>query len=259
MLEIIGLHYSYGAQHVLRGVDLSVAAGEVVSLVGPNGAGKSTLLKCVNRILRFRQGQITIDGRSVAAYRQRHLAQFMAYAPQQSGPTLSLLVLDMVWLGRAPHRSHATGAHDRDVVMETMERLNLQKLALKPFGALSGGERQRVILARALAQQGRLMLLDEPTNALDIHHQLDTMTILRSAARERNMAILIAIHDLALAGRFSDRLVMLHQGRTHAEGRWAAVLTPRNLQQVYGVSAIVGNDRGLPYVIPTHGTERNTE
>jgi iron complex transport system ATP-binding protein len=255
MLTITGLHYRYGPQPILKGIDLAIAPGEVVSLVGPNGAGKSTLLKCVNNILRFSQGQIAVAGRPVTAYGHRHLARMVAYVPQQAGPTLSLPVLDMVRLGRAPHRGQSTGRRDHAIVMEAIDRLNLQALALKPFGALSGGEQQRVLLARALAQGGRLMLLDEPTAALDIRHQLETMTLLRSIARDSGIAVLVAIHDLALAARFSDRLVMMHQGTIHAQGPWQAVLTAKNLEGVYGVGAVVGTDQGLPYVIQTQAAD----
>lgn len=252
MLRVTGLCYRYADTPVLRGVDLDVAPGEIVSLVGPNGAGKSTLLKCVNRILPPSDGQVTLDGRPTKDYRRRDLARAIAYVPQQAGPAMSLPVVDMIGLGRAPHRGYATSSRDRDVVLDVIERLGLQALAFRLFGELSGGERQRVLIARALAQEGRVMLLDEPTTALDLRHQLETMTIVASIARERSMSALIAIHDLALASRFSDRLVMLGDGVVRAQGAWTDVLTPSHLEAVYGVSAVVGTDQGLPYVIPTH-------
>jgi iron complex transport system ATP-binding protein len=256
MLTITNLHFRYGETIVLRGVDLSIGAGEVVSLVGPNGAGKSTLLKCVNRILSPSEGRIELDGRDTADYRRRDLARAVAFVPQQAGPAMSLPVVDMIGLGRAPHRGYNTAAYDRSVVLDVVEKLNLQSLAFRLFGELSGGERQRVLIARALAQEGRLMLLDEPTTALDLRHQLEMMMIVRSVASERGIAALIAIHDLALASRFSDRLVMLGGGKVQVQGGWKDVLTTSHLEAVYGVSAVVGTDQGMPYVIPTRDSTR---
>lgn len=244
------LHYRYGAEDVLRGVDLDVAPGEIVCLVGPNGAGKSTVLKCLNRILVPTQGEAQLDGQPIAALGRRKLARAIAYVPQQAGQAMSLPVLEMVGLGRAPHRGLGTAAHDRAVVLDALQRLGLEALALRQYGELSGGERHRVLIARALAQEGRVMLLDEPTSDLDLRRQLETMTELRALARERQVAILIAIHDLALASRFADRIVMLSQGRVFAAGPWPEVVTPANLETVYGVSARTGLDGGLPYIIP---------
>ena len=251
MLEVADLHYRYGASEVLRGVALSVAAGEIVSMVGPNGAGKSTVLKCLNLILKPSAGQILFDGKPVAGYGRRERARLISYVPQQAGQAMSLPVVDMVGLGRAPHRGLDTAAHDRGVVLDVIEALGLQPLAMRLFGELSGGERQRVLIGRALAQEGRLMLLDEPTSDLDLHYQLETMTTLQHTARERGVGALIAIHDLALASRFSDRLIMLKHGAVYAAGPWPEVVTPANLEAVYGVGALIGEDSGLPYVIPT--------
>jgi iron complex transport system ATP-binding protein len=250
MLLVEQLGYRYGRRTVLNGVDLQVCSGQITSLVGPNGAGKSTLLKCVNRILRPLSGRTTIAGRPAESFGRREMARTVSYVPQQAGPGLSLPVFDMVALGRLPHRGLHSSRHDRDVVMSAMERLNLRSFALRPYAELSGGERQRVLIARALAQEGQLMLLDEPTNNLDLRHQLETMSLIASLARERAMAVLIAIHDLSLAARFSDQLVMLRGGEIYARGRWQDVLTARNLEQVYGVSAAVGEDGKRPYILP---------
>lgn len=249
-LSVRDLHYRYGAEEVLRGVDLEVGPGEIVCLVGPNGAGKSTVLKCLNLILKPSRGEVTLDGAPVSGFGRRKLAQAMAYVPQQAGQAMSLPVLEMVGLGRAPHRGLGTAAHDQAVVMDALQRLQLEPLATRQYGELSGGERHRVLIARALAQQGKIMLLDEPTSDLDLRYQLETMTVLRRLASERQVGILVAIHDLALASRFADQVVMLSQGRVFARGPWREVVTPANLEAVYGVSALTGEDGGLPYVIP---------
>jgi len=254
MLNISGLHYRHGNRLILDDVDLQVGAGEIVCLVGPNGAGKSTLLKCVNRILSSQHASMTLDGVSLYDMSRRDLARAVAYVPQHTGSSMSLRVADMIALGRAPHRTWNSSERDRRIALDAIERLNLQALALRSYDELSGGERQRVLLARALVQQGRLLLLDEPTSDLDLYHQLEAMTAAREVADNiagpRRSGVLIAIHDLGLAARFADRLVMLREGRVVAQGHWREVLTPRHIETVYGVSARVGSDGDIPYVIP---------
>lgn len=250
MLTISQLSYRHGSRSILDNIDLHVNAGEIVCLVGRNGAGKSTLLKCVNRLLPSQHAGMTLDDVNMGDMSRRDLARAVAYVPQQTGSAMSLRVTDMIALGRAPHRRWNSAANDRNIVLEVIERLQLQALALRSYDELSGGERQRVLLARALVQQGRLLLLDEPTSDLDLRHQLEAMTAAREIADNQGSGVLIAIHDLALAARFADRLVMLKNGSMLAQGPWRDVLTPSNIEAVYGVSAKVGNDDGVPYVIP---------
>jgi len=249
-LSVHDLHYRYGGAKVLRGVDFEVCPGEIVCLVGPNGAGKSTVLKCLNLILKPHRGGAKLDDAPISSLGRRTLARAISYVPQQAGQAMSLPVMEMVRLGRAPHRGLGSVAHDQAVVLDAIQALQLASLAMRQYGELSGGERHRVLIARALAQEGQVMLLDEPTSDLDLRYQLETMTMLRRLARERQVGILIAIHDLALASRFADRIVMLSQGRVFAQGPWQKVVTPANLEAVYGVSALTGLDNGLPYVIP---------
>lgn len=253
-LSVRDLHYRYGATEVLKGIDLDVASGEIVCLVGPNGAGKSTVIKCLNGIFNPTQGSIHLDGVDVASLSRRALAKFVAYVPQQTGSAMSLQVMEMVGLGRAPHRGLGTSARDEQVVIQAIRILQLEALATRQFAELSGGERHRVLIARALAQEAQVMLLDEPTSDLDLGYQLEIVTVLRRLAAERQVAQLIAIHDLSLAGRIADRIVMLSGGRIHAQGKWADVMTPENLETVYGVSAVTGFDNGLPYVLPMQRT-----
>lgn len=252
LLQATALRLRYGRVEVLADVDLSIAAGEMVGLVGPNGSGKSSLLKCLGGLRPLSGGSVTLAGRAATAYSRGELARTLAYVPQHSGPGMSLRVVDMVALGRLPYRGLASEAENRRIVLETINRLGLEALALRHFSDLSGGERQRVLIGRALAQQGKLLLLDEPTSDLDLRHQLSVMATARAVADERGVASVIAIHDLALAARFCDRLVMLKAGRVHDQGRSQEVLTPANLRALFGVGALVGRDTGLPYVIPTH-------
>ena len=252
-LEVTSLSVGYGAigrqRLVLENASFGVRAGELVGLIGANGAGKSTLLKSVAGLQRFYSGEIAVLGRQLGGYSRNALARVVACVPQHSGATLSLRVIEMVALGRAPHRGVTSAEEDRAIVFDAIERLALEPLAMRYFSELSGGQRQRVLLARALAQQGRLLLLDEPTSDLDLRHQHAALSTVQALANDQGIAALIAIHDLALAGRYCDRLVLLNGGRVQAQGRWQEVLTSKHLEQAYGVEAQIGCSDGIPYVV----------
>lgn len=252
-----GLHSRYGrlgSPEVLQGIGFSVADGEVLGLIGPNGSGKSSLLKCLAGLRPLTAGRLALQGRALAAYARAELARTVAYVPQHTGPSMSLRVLDMVLLGRLPHRGRSTAAEDQRIGLAAIERLSLERLTLRHFSDLSGGERQRVLMARALAQQGRLLLLDEPTSDLDLRHQLATLQTVRDLADRDGVGAVIAIHDLALAARFCDRLLMLRGGQLLEVGPSTEVLTPANIEALFDVGARVGTDAGLTYVIPMPST-----
>lgn len=252
-----GLHSRYGGRNspeVLRGIDLGLQPGEVLGLVGPNGSGKSSLLKCLAGLRPLSAGSVQLDGRELGGYTRLELACAVAYVPQHTGPSMSLRVLDMVLLGRLPHRGLSSPPEDEAIALAAIERLALEPLALRHFSDLSGGERQRVLMARALAQQGRLLLLDEPTSDLDLRHQLATLQTVRELSHQRGVSAVIAIHDLALAARFCDRLVMLRGGRILDSGAPAQVMTAANVRALFGVDARIGTDGGLPYLIPMAAT-----
>ncbi|GKS91551.1 ABC transporter ATP-binding protein [Acidovorax sp. SUPP2539] len=252
-----GLRSRYGGRaspEVLQGIDLVLQPGEVLGLVGPNGSGKSSLLKCLAGLRPLSGGHLALEGRALAGCTRQEIARAVAYVPQHTGPGMSLRVLDMVRLGRLPHRGASSPQQDEALCLAAIERLALEALALRHFSDLSGGERQRVLMARAWAQQGRLLLLDEPTSDLDLRHQLATLQTVRELSRQRGAGAVIAIHDLALAARFCDRLLMLRGGRVLDAGAPAQVLTPTNVQALFGVGARIGTDGGLPYVIPMDPT-----
>jgi len=249
VLEVADLSAGYARRSVLEAISLSIKPGECVGLIGPNGAGKSTLIRCVLGLLRPTAGRIDIAERPLDETPRRELARAVAYVPQASGSGAAMSVFDMVALGRLPYRGLHSAAEERAVIFDAIEQLGLQSLALRPLAELSGGQRQRVLLARALAQQPKLLVLDEPTSDLDLRHQLSALQAVRRVARDQDTAALIAIHDLALAARCCDRLVLLHAGKVDAQGSWQAVLTPENLAHAYGVEARVGSDGGLPYVL----------
>lgn len=250
LVQADGLGCRHGRVAVLAGIDLRIAPGEVVGLVGANGSGKSTLLRCIGGLQHISVGALAICGRPLAQYSRHALARTIAYVPQLVGASMALRVAEMVALGRLPHRGIASENQSRAVVAAVISRMQLEHLALRHFNELSGGERQRVLIARALAQEGRLLLLDEPTSGLDLRHQLATLSALRGIADEGRVGALVAIHDLALAARFCDRLLLLRAGRVLANGPWREVLTPANVEALFGVQARIGDDASIPYVIP---------
>ncbi|MFI8520857.1 ABC transporter ATP-binding protein [Streptomyces sp. NPDC085481] len=239
-ITVEDLSWSVAGTPVVRGVGVDIAPGETVGLLGPNGSGKSSLLRCLAGLRAPDSGTVRYDGASVRDWSERRIARHVAFVAQDSGADSDLRVVDVVGLGRTPFRDRWRGpdATDRAVVAAALERVGLTALAGRPWKALSGGERQRAHIARALAQQPHALLLDEPTNHLDVRHQLELMELLTGTDR----TVLVALHDLSLAARYCDRLLLLHHGRLIASGTPAAVLTAERLAAVFGVDAELTTD-----------------
>ncbi len=250
MIQVKNLCFYYGKNAVLKNIDIEAAGGEVVSLVGPNGAGKSTLLKCVNRILKPSGGSVWVGGEDIRCLRVRKLARIFGYVPQASHPTFPATVFETVLLGRRPYLDWRVSVENRDVVYEMLALLNLGHLAMRSFNELSGGEQQRVLIARALVQQPKVLLLDEPTSSLDLKHQLDVLSHLVAIVKSRGVAVIMAIHDLNLASQYSDRIVFLKQGKIYCSGTPGDTLIPANIRAVYEVEVNVNPDFGRPHIVP---------
>ena len=253
MLSIRGLHVAYGQREVLRGVDLDVAAGEVVGLVGPNGGGKTTLLKAVTRVVPS-SGQVLIGGDDLVALSARDLARRVAVVPQDPTLPVGFTALEVVVMGRTPHLRflEQETAADMRKAEEALAMLGAQTLADRRVDELSGGERQNVVIARALVQEASLLLLDEPTANLDIGHQAGIARLLRRFAAERGAGVLAALHDLTLASLYCERLVLIAAGEVVAEGVPADVLTVENVRRAYGAEVMVLRPEGLrgPVIVP---------
>jgi iron complex transport system ATP-binding protein len=250
-LTINKLSFNYTGIQVLKDVELEVGLGEMLSIVGPNGSGKSTLLKCINRILKTKQNTVLIDGKDISKLNLKELSKIMGYVPQSSTSTFPFTVFDVVLMGRKPYIHWNLSERDNEIVAEMLDFLGIGELSMRHFNELSGGEQQKVIVARALAQQPQILLLDEPTSSLDIKHQLEILCILKSLAQTKHCSVIVAMHDLNLAGRFSDRMLMLKQGCIFAVGTPDAVLTEENIESVYGIKARVTNSiLGRPQVTP---------
>ena len=254
MLSIRGLSTGYGEMQVLRGVDIEVAAGEFVGLVGPNGCGKTTLLKAATGLLPWRSGGVSIGGSQVAGVSAKDLARKVAVVPQEPLLPAGFTALEVVLMGRTPHLGFFAqeGPADYEKAREALARVDATALAERPVDALSGGERKKVVIARALAQEAPLLLLDEPTSNLDLPHQIATAELLQRLSRQEGAAVLAAIHDLTLASLFCDRLVLMASGQVVADGAPAAVLNPENLRRAYGFEpALLRLEDGRgPVVLP---------
>ncbi|MFJ2890340.1 heme ABC transporter ATP-binding protein [Streptomyces sp. NPDC087305] len=230
LAEAEDLHVQLGGRKVLHGVSVSVRAGEVLALVGPNGAGKSTLLGALAADLAPVAGVVRINGRAVGEWSARELALRRAVLPQAAALSFPFTVEDVVRMGRAPHGGDA--GEDEVAVAEAMAQAEVTGFALRPFSALSGGERARVALARVLAQRAPLLLLDEPTAALDLRHQELVLRLCRERARAGD-AVVVVLHDLALAAAYAHRVAILRAGRVAADGPPEVVFTEELLSDVY--------------------------
>ncbi len=240
-----------GGAPILAGVDLSVGAGEWVALVGPNGAGKSTLLRFVTGLAPG-SGALDIDGRPAASMSRRERARLVALVPQAPVVPPGISVADYVLLGRTPHLSPlgTEGPADLAAAHGALARLDLLGFAGRMLSTLSGGERQRVFIARALAQGAPILLLDEPTTALDVGHQQQVLELIDRLRHEQGLTVLSTMHDLTLAGQYADRLVLLDAGRVVAAGTATEVLTEDNLRRYYGAHVRIVTDGDRPIVVP---------
>jgi len=259
-LIINKLSFNYKSVAALKDVELELGLDEVLGIVGPNGSGKSTLLKCIDRILKPNQGAVLIDGRDAANIGLGELSKIIGYVPQSSTSTFPFTVFDVVLMGRRPYIRWSVSESDKEIVAEILKFLGISELAARHFNELSGGEQQKVIVARALAQQPQILLLDEPTSNLDIKHQLEVLSIVKSLTRSRQLSVIMAMHDLNLASRFSDRMLMLKHGCIFAVGTPESVLTEENIESVYGVKSHVTNSvLDKPQVTPIAPTTIDLE
>jgi len=239
-----GLGLDYGPVRALSEVSLTLSPGEVLGVLGPNGSGKSTLLKVLGGILQPTEGSVTCGGRPRETWETRDLARRIAYLPQALTPS-RITVLETVLLGRRPFISWGVGRDDLAAVDRALSAVGIRHLASRSLYAISGGERQKAFLARALAQDPEVFLLDEPTSALDIRHQLEVLGILRRHTRDHGSSAAVAIHDLNLAARFADRVLLLAGGVPAGIGAPWEVLTPDRIAEVFGVEVeILPGSRG---------------
>ena len=249
MVNIKEISFSYAkAMPILNRVSFDLQDGQCLAVLGNNGAGKSTLLKCIDRILKPREGAVLVDGKNVFAMSGQEMAQQIAYVPQNSG-SVQMTVFDAVLLGRKPYIKWDATEHDRRIVREILQKMHLEDFALRNMAELSGGEAQKVMLARALAQEPRLLLLDEPTSSLDPRSQHTVLQTVRAIAREHNICVILVLHDLNLAIRYCDRFLFLKDSAVFACGG-PEIMTPHTIEAVYDMHVHIMDSVGIPVIVP---------
>lgn len=263
ILKIQDLVVTYGEKKIINGLKLSVFQGEFVGIIGPNGTGKSTLIKAITGIIDPKNGSIFVEGKDYKNISKKQLAKSVAVVPQEFNIEYAFTNFDIVMMGRNPHidKKHKLGKKDFEIVKEAMMMTNTWKFKDSFFNELSGGERQRVIVARAIAQQSSIILLDEPTSHLDIHHQLEIMELIHMLKEERNITVVAVLHDINMAARFSDRMILLSQGQVLMQGSPREVVKEENLSKVYSMEMIVRDNKilGKKEVIPLRVIKKETD
>lgn len=245
-VENLSFHYRNGPE-ILRQISFSLEEGQFLAILGNNGAGKSTMLKCFNQILRVGGGHVWMDGEDLLTMTHREVAQRVAFVSQNI-PSTQMTVHDVVMLGRRPYMRWGFTEEDHRIVHEAMDRLNLSDMRGRFLNELSGGERQKVMLARALAQQPKVLLLDEPTSSLDIQNQYQVLDLVRDICRTSTITAIMVIHDLNLALQFCDQFLLLKDGQVYRSGD-SSILDRQALREVYGVDAHVVTAEGKSIVL----------
>lgn len=239
-LEKLNFYYNRKKQ-VLKNIDLTLPSGKFTAILGPNGSGKTTLMKQINRILIPQSGRITLSGVDVASMSAGDMARTVAYVPQMTGGMMSGSVMDTVMLGRKPYIKWKPSDEDVEIVSGCLMRFHLEEIAQREFNALSGGQKQTVLIARALAQTPRMYLFDEPVSFLDVRNQLEIMAAARELVDRDGKTVIMVLHDLNMALRFADHVIIMKEGNVFAQGTPGEVITEENILAVYGTHAEIKN------------------
>ncbi len=249
MLKIQDVEFSYkNGTSVLKGIDMSVGIHDILAILGPNGVGKSTLLKCINRLLKTKKGTILVDGDDIDKLKRVEVAKRMGYVPQRADVS-KITVFDSVLLGRKPHITWDVSKKDVQITQEAITRFGMDTLSLKYIDEISGGELQKVQIARALVQEPKVLLLDEPTSSLDLCNQHRILATLMDVVKHNDLTAIMTMHDLNLAVRYADKFLMLKDGKIFAAGN-SSVITPENIEAVYGLPVDVETYRGRLVIVP---------
>ncbi|RLF72599.1 MAG: ABC transporter [Thermoplasmata archaeon] len=244
-LNINGITFFYDSVKALDDITFEVNEGEVLGVIGPNGSGKTTLLRCINMALKPKVGTVFIDGENILELDRKDIAKKIAVVPQNSTIRFPFTLFDIVLMGRTPHlgRLDRETPEDIEIAKKAMKITKTLHLADRLIDEVSGGERQRVIIARALTQEPKILLLDEPTLHLDINHQLEILELIKKLARKNKLIVILTSHDLNLASRYCDRLVLLNTGRIYSIGKPQNVLTRDNIKEVYNIEVEINYNK----------------
>lgn len=250
-LEIKNLSFSYKNKEVLNEISFEVYSGTFLSILGANGAGKTTLMKCINGILKLKKGEILIDGKNFSNQSLKEKSKIMSYVPQiTSSFDMNLTVFDTVLLGRVPHKTFKFSERDKQIALKNIKKLDLEHYLFNYVGELSGGEKQRVLIARALTQEAKILILDEPISNLDLKFQLETMKILKNLAKENNLIVITILHDLNFAVSYSNKILFLKNGKINSFGDTKKIITTSNIKEIFSVEIDIVQFKNKNYIIP---------
>ena len=252
-MKVDKVKFKYSNKTVLNGLNLDIEKGSFLSILGPNGSGKTTLLKNMCNLLKPYEGAIYIDNLQLKGIKYKDLAKTMAVVHQGSNPNFEFNIHDIVLMGRYPHQKRFSfdSKADLDIVKQVMLDTDIWKLREKSIFEISGGERQRVIIARALAQQPEILLLDEPITFLDIKHQISILNLCKKLNKEKQITIITTMHDINLASRYSDYILLLDSGKVEVLDIPEKVVTEKNIEAVYGIKVkLINEEKEVPYIIP---------
>ncbi len=248
-LNIKNLSFAYKKDlKILDDISISLEQGNILGILGPNGTGKTTFIKCINRIHEPLEGEIIFEDRNLRALKHEDVAKIIAYVPQYINTSFSMSVIDAVMMGRLPYAKRSYSEDDKRIVFDVIRSMELEDFAFRNIRELSGGERQRVFVARALAQNPKMIILDEPTSSLDLHNQLFILRTIEKVAREKNITIVMTIHDLNLAAMFCDKILMLKNKKIFAYGSTDEVLTEDNVNTMYKVNTKITEEEGYKHI-----------
>jgi iron complex transport system ATP-binding protein len=263
LIDLRSVSFRYRQDWVLQEISFQILKGEFVGVIGPNGSGKSTLLKTLCRLLSPQRGEVLLDLTPLKEMSQREIARKIAVVPQEAYSLFPFRVIEMVLMGRSPYLGHLMfeGARDLEIAKKAMEWTEILPISERSIDELSGGERKRVFIARALVQEPEVILLDEPTANLDIHHQVDFLDLILNLNREKGLTIVMASHDLNIASEYCDRLVLLRAGRIYKIGPPREVITRENIEKVYGCKVWVDENpiSGMPRITLLKKGDRSVE
>ena len=248
-VKVRDLSFSYRTVPVFSGVSFETGEGTITGIAGPNGSGKTTLIRCINGILAP-GGEVSIFGTGVREMDRTDIAKVVAYVPQVISTGSGANVFDTVLMGRKPHIGWRARKEDHEKAYSAMELVDVAEFAFRGLNELSGGERQRVMIARAIAQETPIMLMDEPTSSLDIRYQMNVMEIVRDLSEERKTSVIISVHDLNLASRYCDDILILNEGKVCGFGTPSSLLNASMMRSVYGIEAHISNELEHPYIVP---------
>lgn len=258
-LNIDGITFYFDNTKALDDVTFEVNEGEVIGVIGPNGSGKTTLLRCINLALKPKMGTVFIDGENILKLDRKDIAKNIGVVPQNSTIHFPFTVFDVVLMGRTPHlgRLDRETSNDIKIAKNAMKITNTQHLSDRLIDEVSGGEKQRVIIARALTQEPKILLLDEPTLHLDINHQLEVLELVKKLARKNKLIVVLVSHDLNLANRYCDNLMLLNSGKIYSIGKPQEVLTQDNIKKVYNIDVEVNYNKKTKSlnIIPIHAID----